>query len=404
MIIHNSLFSQSKKDQKYLFEIGLVDSLYSKTLDEYRKIWVHVPESVTSDKNKKYPVLIVLDGDTQLLKIRAILQQLERVKVPEMIIIGVDNNTNRLRDLTPTKPHNPSPASPLPGGGEKFTQFIQNELLPYVDSKYPTTPYRTFFGHSIGGLLVLNSLFLNSASFDNYIAIEPSLWRGGDYDYLKEYSTYLKNNQFFHKSLFVGVANTMSRLNLNLDTISVLKDNSRATEHIRHILTFAKTASVNKQNKLNFNWKYYDNEDHNSVVLRSTYDALCFLFSWYPENKNDLMKIKNADTAVDEALNIFNKRNKELSNYFGYTVMPEEQVINRLGYQLLSMGQSEKSYAFFKMNIDYYPKSPNVYDSMADYFESEKDKENALKYVRIAYEISGEDYYKDRIKKLESNK
>ena len=216
MIIHFSLFSQSKKDQQYLFKIGLVDSLYSKTLNESRKIWVQVPESVTSNKDKKYPVLIVLDGDTQLLKIRAILQQLEGVKVPEMIIVGVDNSTNRLRDLTPTKPHNPTPASPVPGGGEKFTQFMETELLPYVDSKYPTTQYRTLFGHSIGALLVLNSLFLNSDSFENYIAIEPSLWRGGDYDYLKEYSTYLKNNQFSHKSLFVGVANTMSRLNLNL--------------------------------------------------------------------------------------------------------------------------------------------------------------------------------------------
>ncbi len=283
---HSSLFSQAQKDQQYLFEIGISDGLYSKTLDEYRKIWVHVPESVTNNKNKKYPVLIVLDGDSQLLKIRAILQQLEGDKAPEMIIIGVDNSTNRLRDLTPTKPHNPSPASPVPGGGKKFTQFIENELIPYIDGKYPTTPYRTLWGHSIGALLVLNSLFLHSDKFENYIAIEPSLWRGGDYDYLKEYSDHLKNKQFDRKSLFVGVANTMDRLNLNLDTVSVLRDRSRATEHIRHILSFSKIADANKQNKLNFDWKYYRNEDHNSVVLISTYDALCSIFSWYPEGKN----------------------------------------------------------------------------------------------------------------------
>ena len=169
-------------------------------------------------------------------------------------------------------------------------------------------------------------------------------------------------------------------------------------------MSFTKTARVNKQNNLIFDTKYYDQEDHNSVVLRSTYDAFCSLFSWYPENQNDLMKIRSADTPVDEAINLFNRRYEEQSSHFGYTVLAEEQVINRLGYQLLAMGQREKSYAFFKMNIEYYPKSPNVYDSMADYFESEEDNEKALKYVRIAYEMSGDNYYKNRIKKLEPNK
>jgi predicted alpha/beta superfamily hydrolase len=285
IIFHSTLFAQSQEDQQNLFEIGVSDSLYSKKLDEYRKIWVHVPESAMDNKNKKYPVLFVLDGDSQLPKISAILQQLERIKLPEMIVIGVDNSSNRLRDLTPTKPHNPSPVSPVPGGGEKFTEFIEDELVPYIDSKYPTTSYRTLWGHSIGGLLVLNVLFSHSDTFDNYIAIDPSLWRGGDYDYLKEYSAYLNNRQFYDKSLFVGVANTMSRLNLNLDTVSVLKDRSRATEHIRHILTFSKIATTNRQNKLNFAWEYYDNEGHNSVVQVSTYDALCYIFRWYPENK-----------------------------------------------------------------------------------------------------------------------
>ena len=285
LIFHTSLFAQSKKEQQQLFEKGVSDGIYSKILNEYRKIWVQVPKSAAKNKNKKYPVLFVLDGDVQLPKINAIIQQLKGSKVPEMIIVGVDNEANRLRDLTPTKPHHPSPVSPVPGGGKKFTAFMVSELIPYIDRKYATTTYRTLWGHSIGGLLVLNALFLHTDTFNNYIAIEPSLWRGGDYEYLKEYTAHIKNRQFKDKSLFIGVANTMSRLNLNLDTVTVLKDRSRATAHIRHNLSFSKTASANKQNKLNFAWKYYDNENHNSVVQRATYNALCYLFSGYPENK-----------------------------------------------------------------------------------------------------------------------
>jgi predicted alpha/beta superfamily hydrolase len=401
LIFSVSLNAQSTKDQGYLYKIGIEDGLYSKTLKEHRKFWVHLPEGAASDKTKKYPLLVVLDGHSQLLKIRAIMEQLEGTKVPEMIIIGLDNDSNRLRDLTPTKPHNPSPAAPKPGEGAKFIQFIGNELIPYIDANYPTTSYRSLFGHSIGGLFVLNTLFSDSDKFDNYIAIDPSLWRGEDYDYLQEYTSCLEHDEFEGKSLFVGVANTMARLNMGLDTSSVMKNETRATAHIRHILSFVKTADKNTQNKLNVAWAYYGDEGHNSVVLKSSYDALCMLFKWYSEDIDQFI-IKNANTSVEDAVSLIEKRYKRQSDHFGYSVIPEEEVLNRYGYQCLYSGQYEKSYAFFKMNIDYYPNSANVYDSMADYFEAKSDRKNALKYVRLAYEISGGQYHKNRIESFSS--
>lgn len=56
------------------------------------------------------------------------------------------------------------------------------------------------------------------------------------------------------------------------------------------------------------------------------------------------------------------------------------------------------------MSIDYFPESANANDSMADYYESEKDTVNALKYVTKAFEISGKAYYKNRLEELKSNK
>ena len=43
---------------------GFVDSLYSETLKENRKIWVHLPDSRKDEahKTKKYPVIYVFDG------------------------------------------------------------------------------------------------------------------------------------------------------------------------------------------------------------------------------------------------------------------------------------------------------------------------------------------------------
>ena len=68
----------------------------------------------------------------------------------------------------------------------------------------------------------------------------------------------------------------------------------------------------------------------------------------------------------------------------------------------LQFEQFEKSYAFFKMAMDYYPESANNYDAMADYYESQYDIANALKFVTRAFEISGNDYHKNRIVELKT--
>ena len=48
-----------------------------------------------------------------------------------------------------------------------------------------------------------------------------------------------------------------------------------------------------------------------------------------------------------------------------------------------------------------FPKSASAQNSMADYYEANNDPANALKYVTKAFELSGENQYKDRMKELE---
>lgn len=82
--------------------------------------------------------------------------------MPEMIVVGIMSK-DRGCDLTPThsilgRDGTVDPDFENSGGGEKFTSFIQKELMPYMESHYNTQPYRMFVGHSLGGLCVLNSL------------------------------------------------------------------------------------------------------------------------------------------------------------------------------------------------------------------------------------------------------
>ncbi|MFT4669041.1 MAG: hypothetical protein ACI840_000248 [Ulvibacter sp.] len=62
----------------------------------------------------------------------------------------------------------------------------------------------------------------------------------------------------------------------------------------------------------------------------------------------------------------------------------------------MQMGKPKKAFMFFEMNIKQNLKSANAYDSMAEYYESQDDKENALKSLNKTFELSGADYSKNK--------
>jgi predicted alpha/beta superfamily hydrolase len=90
----------------------------------------------------------------------------------------------RYRDLTPVTedqslfPTNPPLAEADQGGkSELFYRFLVEELRPVVLKSYPVNAHeQSLYGHSLGGLFVLNVLFKHSDAFNSYIASSPSIW------------------------------------------------------------------------------------------------------------------------------------------------------------------------------------------------------------------------------------
>jgi len=89
--------------------LGAIDSIDSKILKEERKIWVYVPDANTEGiqfAKEKYPVVYLLDGDSHFFSVAGMIRQLSSANgntiCPKMIVVGIPN-TNRTRDLTPTK-------------------------------------------------------------------------------------------------------------------------------------------------------------------------------------------------------------------------------------------------------------------------------------------------------------
>ncbi len=112
-------------------------------------------------------------------------------------------------------------------------------------------------------------------------------------------------------------------------------------------------------------------------------------------------KINSFDTSKEELFGIIKYREKKLKEHFGYSEPPyPEELLNMSGYMNMDMNQPEKAKMYFELAIEFYPNNANSYDSMADYYIRNNDNDNAIKYITKAFEISGDDDYKERIEAL----
>ena len=177
IFINQKINAQSNTNFKYLSQVGVLDSLYSQTLKESRDIYIQLPESYHPENNQKYPVVYVLDGELFLPTVTYVQHYYSGGFTPEMVIVGISNNKNRTRDLTTStiKTKYGMPFNEDNGEAANFMAFIEKELIPFIENKYPVTHYRTLIGHSYGGLFAIYSLMNYPQVFENFLAIDPSL-------------------------------------------------------------------------------------------------------------------------------------------------------------------------------------------------------------------------------------
>jgi predicted alpha/beta superfamily hydrolase len=364
LICSFSAFAQ--KDNRIV--IGTADTIYSNILKEKRIVYIHVP---AGDKGERYPVLYVLDGEEHFQSSVAIDEQMSGV-IPPMIVVGI-TNTNRERDMTPThvkadKLVNEGEARQS-GGDDNFMGFIEKEVIPYVDSRYPTTTYRVISGHSLGGLAVINAFFNHPHIFKGYIAIDPSIWWDGQ-RWIKKTEADLPKYDFKNKALFVAIANNIPP---GMDTVSVLQDTTGVAPVTQAVLPFVHWLRDVKPAGLHWASKFYPTERHGTVELRAEYDGLISLFDFYHFNPRQFMGHPEVD--LDSVLTAHYKL---ISERLGYKIEPSESTVNDMGYSCMEQHRMDVAKRLFTRNTQNHPTSSNAFDSLGDYYAGAGDKKDAI--------------------------
>jgi predicted alpha/beta superfamily hydrolase len=287
------------------------------------------------------------DGDGHMGHTSATIEFLTRNgRMSDLIVVGV-TNTDRTRDLTPTKSATKNAAGelqwPTSGGADNFLKFFETELIPSIEKDYRVQPYRIFAGHSLGGLFAIHAMVSKPGLFNSYVAVSPSLqWENETT--LKRAEEFLKNQKELNVTLYVSLGFEPGAI-------------GDSFQHFKALLQ--------KTNIKGFQYQVEQmtDEDHGSVVLRSHYAGLRKVYEGW-QGPIDLQS-----GAVEGGLKGIDAHYQKLSDKFGYAIQAPEQLINQIGYQHLFNNQPEEAIAVFRANVERYPDSANVYDSLAEAYE-----------------------------------
>ena len=331
-------------------------AIKSEVLGEERVILIRTPPGYERN-GQRYPVLYLTDGDAHLGHTSGTIEFLSRNgRMPEMIVVAI-TNTDRTRDLTPTNASMPRPDGtemkfPTSGGSDKFLKFIETELIPKIEKDYRTQPYRVFAGHSFGGLFAIHSFLTRPESFNAYIAVSPSM-QWDNHLLSRKAEEFFKDRKELNRTLFLTLANEGGAAREGFDRFKGI---------------------LGKIKPKGFEWDsmLMEDEDHGSVVMRSHYHGLRKVFDGW----------QVAADVVAGGAPAVESHYKKLSAKFGYAIQPPEPLMNNLGYQLMGADKMDDAIAVFKSNVERYPQSANVYDSLAEAYE----KTGKLDLARPNYE------------------
>jgi predicted alpha/beta superfamily hydrolase len=142
----------------FSFAQTLHKNIEAEILGETRELKIQVPRGHDAYENdgKKYPLIVVLDGDYMFEVVAGNVDYYSFWDdMPNSIVVGINQSENRDTDLMYDE------VNSLPiEGGNKFMNFVMEEVLPYMEENFNLEKFKMVVGHG------------KSANFANYFMLK----------------------------------------------------------------------------------------------------------------------------------------------------------------------------------------------------------------------------------------
>ncbi|MEO0572131.1 MAG: alpha/beta hydrolase-fold protein [Bacteroidota bacterium] len=358
--------------------VGTNYSIDSEILEEKRQVQVYLPPSY-KETEVKYPVLYILDGQLFFNYAVSLSSKFKQARLtPEFIVVGITTTyPQRFRHFS--------------NGKDKFIEFMNAELVPYMERNFRTNGEKLLFGWEYAGSLGFNILLKNTIDFDGYMLASPfPIW--DDIEVLEN----------------VSQKNSMLYFSVSPDEYQV----HHGTEKLDDWLS--------SKNISGLDWLYSEllSEEHSSTGYPTLYHGLRSYFKYYPQFQEDSFKKFIKAGGLEYAYDYSKKRaskygfSSELSSWSKFTIIRAALRANDYGHfqsyaNTFVTNEFIGDMKYRTLDIaDFYEKNKNpkkaieIYEALLTFFP---DSESLLKRTGNAYMATGNDKEAKKYLKLAKN-
>ena len=373
-------------EDNQLLGLGTQLIIKSEILKEDRPVIISLPKGY-KEGEANYPVLYLLDGLGNLKHQVGTMELLtESGIIPPMILVAIES-LHRGKDLTPSMAGRDSFAGtgtddPQSGGGPKFLQFIDKELIPYVESNFRTHPYRLLEGHSFGGLFSTYALMNKPDLFNAFIIQAPALWWNKE-EMTAQAKEFFKSKDSLAKSVYFGAGGDEGwgmRQEL-VRYVDVIKENTPKNFHYKHEVPEG-------------------DEGHDDSRLLLNYYGLKFVFSDLKDYEGLLSNYSDEEFIMAE---------KNLTEKYGESAKRSAGIYVNIIMKLLEEEKKLEAITVYKRAAEAYPKYIQFVNSLAALYVETNQIDKAIETYHSAIKVSNKlklgqeaDYLKE-IEKLKKN-
>ncbi len=344
-------------------QLTLQKKYESYELNEVRDISIHLPKSYSKDSISNFPLAIVLDGHKLFdLYVGTSSYYSYHDSAPEQIVVGIDMENTRIKDtgydVTTSK---------LTLESVKFYRFLRDELIPFIEATYRTSPFLTIVGENLTANFITHFLKEKNAIFNAYICLNPTL----SIDINSQIQSYKIEN----------LENIDNTFYFYLTGNPFNKDEK--SKKIRNFGNFMKSTNIE-----NFNVVFDElsnSPSFTSVNGEAMSRAFAKVFEIYSGITNEEYETKIKNLSPAEAIAYLEIKYLDIEFLFGSNIDIRRSDIFAIEDIILDKENGDYLGDFGNMILKLFPSSEIGHYYLGKYYETGKDYKAALIQYRLGY-------------------
>jgi predicted alpha/beta superfamily hydrolase len=353
-----------------LFSISLTfgqETIYkeysSEILNDTRDLSIYLPKGYNKDSISNFPLAIVLDGHKLFdLYVGASNYYAQLDHAPEQIVVGIDMKDSRNKDAGYDVNN-----GNLDNNSENFYRFIRDEMIPYIEATFKTSPFLTIVGESLTANYITHFLKEEYSIFNAYICLNPTL------------SNTINNQVESYRLQELSSEDNTFYFYLSSNPFS----NTKKKDKIKNFGKFIKSFEID-----NFNVVFDEltnSPSSSSSIGEGIFRAFAKIFEIYSGITKTEYNEKVKNLSPPEAISYLEIKYLDIEFLFGANIGIRKADVFAVEDIILDKEGGDYLDEFGKMILKLFPTSEMGHYYLGKYYESGKDFKRALQQYRLGY-------------------